>query len=131
MVDRAVPVDRELQHVRDRGREEVRGDDERKDDRTPQEQRRDHGEREPDDAEAADVRQRDEDRVERLRSMADDPPLEPLIELDHSRSTARKLQRQDLLGLVDQLLRIERLADERRRAALLCVRGATARRPGR
>ena len=83
MVDRTVPVDRQLQHVRDRSREVVRGDDERKDDRTPQEQRRDHGEREPDDAEAADVRQRDEDRVERLRAMANDPALEPLIETNH------------------------------------------------
>ena len=147
--------------------DEVRADDERKDQRPPEEQRRDHGEREPDDAEAADVRKRDEDRVERLGAMPDDPPLEPLIETDHIRrrrgsaappqptmeaelprrptnasaegasperkaKRARdKLERQDLLRLVDQLLRVERLADERRCTALLGVRARTARRPGR
>ena len=84
MIERALPVDERFQHVDDRGRSEVRGDDERKDHRAPKHERGDDGEREPDDAEATDVRQRYEDRVERLGAVRDDPTFEPLVEADQT-----------------------------------------------
>ena len=51
----SLPVDRQLEHVAGRRRKEVRADDKRKDHRPALEDRREDGEREPDDAEAADV----------------------------------------------------------------------------
>ena len=80
MVDGTLPVDRSLSTSVIAAERKYATDDERKDERPPQEQRRDDGEHEPHDAEAADVRERDEERVERLGAMADDPALEALIE---------------------------------------------------
>jgi len=79
IVDRPRAVDRELDHIRNCGGTEVCDHDERKRDRATRQPDRKHREGQPDDAVAPQVRERDEDRIERLRPVLDDPALDPLI----------------------------------------------------
>jgi hypothetical protein len=82
MVDRARAVHGELEHIGDRRRREVRNEYEREHDRPAPEEHREHGERQPDEAVAPEVRERDEERVEGLAAVTYDPALEPVIEPD-------------------------------------------------
>ncbi len=82
MVDRARTVDDELDQIGDRRGGEVRDDDEREHDRPAPDHHAEHGERQPDEAVAPEVRERDEERVEGLGAVTYDPALEPLIEAD-------------------------------------------------
>ena len=82
IVDRALTVDGQLDQIGDRPRREVRDDHEREQDRPAPEQHPEHGERQPDEAVAPEVRERDEERVEGLGAVTYDPALEPLIEAD-------------------------------------------------
>jgi len=61
MVDRARTVDGELDHIGDPRRREVRKEHERKHDRPAPEPHGEHGEREPDEAVAAETGKRDEE----------------------------------------------------------------------
>ena len=69
-------------------------------------------EHDPDEAAGADPRQRDEQPVQPLDPMVDDPDREVTVDRQ-SRPSARE----QLLRALDQLLRVERLADEALRAA--------------
>jgi hypothetical protein len=80
MVDRARTVDCELDHIGGRRRREVRDDHEREHDRPAPEKHAKHGERQPDEPVAPEMRERDEERVEGLGAVTYDPALEPLIE---------------------------------------------------
>jgi ketosteroid isomerase-like protein len=82
VVDRSRTVDGELDHIGDRRRREVRNHHERKHDRPAPEPHPEHSERQPDEAVAAEVRERDEERVDGLGAVTYDPALEPLIEAD-------------------------------------------------
>jgi len=84
MVDRPLAVGQILQKRCEQARREVRDHDERNDHRLAVDDCRNHGEHEPDDAVAPDVRERDEERVERLGPVVDYPPLQPLIESDQT-----------------------------------------------
>jgi hypothetical protein len=84
VVGRAVPPDDEL----DGGRDHVPGDvgdhGQRQDGRAAPHERADRGEHDPDDPPAPDVGERDEERVERLAPVTNDPPLEAMVEADHT-----------------------------------------------
>ena len=82
MIDRARAVDCELDHIGGRRRREVRDDHEREHDRPAPEPRGEHGERQPDEAVAAETGKGDEERVEGLGAMTYNPALEPLVEAD-------------------------------------------------
>jgi hypothetical protein len=82
MVDRARTVDGELDRIGDRRRREVRNDHEREHDRPAPEPHGEHGKRQPDEAMAPEVRERDEERIEGLGTVLNKPALEPLIEPD-------------------------------------------------
>ena len=83
MIDRSRPVNGDLEQSTRGRRGEIGGADERQHDRLAPEQCDEDGEREPDEAVVPEMRERDEDRVERLGAVVDDPPLDTLIERDH------------------------------------------------
>jgi len=79
IVDRPRPVDRELDRIRNGCGTEVCDHDQRKRDRATRQPDREHREGQPDDAVTPEVREGDEERVERLRPVVNDPALDPLI----------------------------------------------------
>jgi len=82
-VARPNAVEAELQAARDAVAEQHGHERERKRGGPPKVERDDRGEREPHRSEAPDVREEDEERIERLRPMMDAPPLELAVELAH------------------------------------------------
>jgi hypothetical protein len=76
---RARAIGELLAEAGERLAEQVGNEDERKDDGLPPQPDRQRCEHDPDEAPVPDARQRDEDRVERLAPVEDDPTIEPLV----------------------------------------------------
>src|SRR6266536_2031853 len=85
MIEETRPVDGQIDHVGHCSGSEVRGHDERKHHGPAEQHDREHRQRQPSDAVAPDVRERDEDGVEGLGAVIDHPALDTMDEPDHLR----------------------------------------------
>src|SRR6266540_2415019 len=85
MIDRPRAVDGELDRIRGGGGREVSDQDQRKRDRAPQKPHSQHRQDQPDEPVTPEVRKRDEDGVEGLGAVIDNPALKPLVNRDQNR----------------------------------------------